>query len=77
MWLIAVSCVQVTRVEHRVLIKKNHSARLERELMQAQVATGRGQKRRADTSILQVSANSVCPVWVCVIQFFSVHQTVN
>ncbi|XP_067090888.1 zinc finger C3H1 domain-containing protein-like isoform X1 [Osmerus mordax] len=44
---------QVNRVEHRVLIKKNHSVRLERELTQAQAATGRGQKRRADTSILQ------------------------
>ena len=105
-----VSCVQVTRVEHRVLIKKNHSVRLERDLMQAQAATGRGQQRRADTSILQVSikhlpglllltqhlrstrpggdfsqllrscnkvASGSCPVWVCVIQLFSVHQTVN
>ncbi|XP_056243359.1 zinc finger C3H1 domain-containing protein-like isoform X2 [Seriola aureovittata] len=39
---------QVHRVEHRVSIKKSLAVRLEQELAQAQLAAGRGSKRRTD-----------------------------
>ncbi|XP_042371626.1 zinc finger C3H1 domain-containing protein-like, partial [Plectropomus leopardus] len=39
---------QVHRVKHRVSIKRGVASRLEQELMQAQLAAGRGSKRRAD-----------------------------
>lgn len=48
--LCASSCVQVHRVEHRVSIKKSVAARLEQELAQAQLAVGRGSKRRTDSN---------------------------
>nr|XP_033490831.1 zinc finger C3H1 domain-containing protein-like isoform X2 [Epinephelus lanceolatus] len=41
---------QVHRVEHRVSIKKSVAARLEKELTEAQLAAGRGPKRRTDSS---------------------------
>ncbi|XP_026220745.1 zinc finger C3H1 domain-containing protein isoform X2 [Anabas testudineus] len=41
---------QVHRVEHRVSIKKSFAARLEQELAQAQLAAGRGSKRRTDSN---------------------------
>ncbi|KAG7468900.1 zinc finger C3H1 domain-containing [Solea senegalensis] len=40
---------QVHRVEHRVSIKKGLAVRLEQEVSQAQLAAGRGTKRRADS----------------------------
>lgn len=43
-------CVQVHRVEHRVSIKKSLAARLEQELSHAQLAAGRGSKRRVDVN---------------------------
>uniref|UniRef100_A0A667ZSM9 Zinc finger C3H1-type containing n=1 Tax=Myripristis murdjan TaxID=586833 RepID=A0A667ZSM9_9TELE len=43
---------QVYRVEHRVSIKKSQTVKLERELAQAQVAAGRGLKRRTDSTQL-------------------------
>ncbi|CAB1414938.1 unnamed protein product [Pleuronectes platessa] len=39
---------QVHRVEHRVSIKKSQAARQEQELAQAQLAAGRGSKRKSD-----------------------------
>ncbi|XP_060892208.1 zinc finger C3H1 domain-containing protein-like isoform X3 [Labrus mixtus] len=41
---------QVHRVEHRVSIKKGVAVRLEQELAHAQLAAGRGPKRRADNT---------------------------
>ncbi|KAM3870108.1 zinc finger C3H1 domain-containing protein [Diretmus argenteus] len=41
---------QVHRVEHRVSIKKSQSLKLEKELVQAQTAAGRGLKRRQDSN---------------------------
>ncbi|XP_071317658.1 zinc finger C3H1 domain-containing protein-like isoform X2 [Trachinotus anak] len=41
---------QVHRVEHRVSMKKSLAVRLEQELAQAQLATGRGSKRRTDAN---------------------------
>ncbi|XP_040894448.1 zinc finger C3H1 domain-containing protein-like isoform X2 [Toxotes jaculatrix] len=46
---------QVHRVEHRVSIKKSLAVRLEQELAQAQLAAGRGAKRRSDASRTQLS----------------------
>ncbi|KAM4618723.1 zinc finger C3H1 domain-containing protein isoform 2-T2 [Polymixia lowei] len=43
---------QVHRVEHRVSIKKSQAGKLEKELSQAQMAAGRGLKRRADSNTL-------------------------
>ncbi|KAK0137109.1 Zinc finger C3H1 domain-containing protein [Merluccius polli] len=43
---------QVQRVEHRVSIKKDQAGKLEKELAQAQMAAGRGVKRRLDPSQL-------------------------
>ncbi|CAL8358848.1 unnamed protein product [Lota lota] len=39
---------QVQRVEHRVAIKKDQAGKLEKELSQAQMAAGRGVKRRLE-----------------------------
>ncbi|KAK9516050.1 hypothetical protein VZT92_024012 [Zoarces viviparus] len=41
---------QVHRVEHRVSMKKSLSVRLGQDLSQAQLAAGRGSKRRADSN---------------------------
>ncbi|XP_018544562.1 zinc finger C3H1 domain-containing protein isoform X2 [Lates calcarifer] len=46
---------QVHRVEHRVSIKKSLAVRLEQELAQAQLAAGRGSKRRTDANQTQPS----------------------
>ncbi|XP_030587231.1 zinc finger C3H1 domain-containing protein isoform X2 [Archocentrus centrarchus] len=48
-------CEQVHRVEQRVSMKKTVAVRLEQELLQAQLASGRAPKRRADSSQTQVS----------------------
>lgn len=47
---VLLSPVQVHRVEHRVSIKRSLAVRLEQELTQAQLAAGRGSKRRPDAN---------------------------
>lgn len=50
--------LQVHRVEHRVSIKKSVAARLEQELVQAQLVAGRRAKRQAAFNHLPVSSDT-------------------
>ena len=47
------------RVEHRVAVKKDQAGKLEKELSQAQLAAGRGIKRRLEPNHSKVNLTQV------------------